>query len=123
MTIATTNRTPTADASKPSATKLTSKTSRQKRRRAKQRPPSNDEDDDDDQTAEAPWHSLPPAPNKVQGMQMQKALYPTQKDIEYKEAKSKGKKDAFSIVLEINLEVEITLKARIHGDLTLALLS
>ncbi|KAI1846317.1 hypothetical protein JX265_010901 [Neoarthrinium moseri] len=33
-----------------------------------------------------------------------------------------GKSDTLKLRLDLNLEVEVTLKARIHGDLTLALL-
>ncbi|KAL8369558.1 hypothetical protein RB595_000066 [Gaeumannomyces hyphopodioides] len=33
-----------------------------------------------------------------------------------------GKSDTLRLRLDLNLEVEITLKAKIHGDLTLALL-
>ena len=31
-------------------------------------------------------------------------------------------KDAFKLMLEINLEVDIQIKARVHGDVTLSLL-
>ena len=36
---------------------------------------------------------------------------------------SGGGKDALSLRLDINLEAELTLKARVHGDVTLALVS
>jgi len=37
--------------------------------------------------------------------------------------KDEGKKDTLKLRLDLNLDVEITLKARIHGDLELALLT
>lgn len=37
--------------------------------------------------------------------------------------KEKGGGGAPSVRLDLNLEIEVTLKARIHGDLTLALLT
>lgn len=46
---------------------------------------------------------------------------PQQQQMQQQQPASTGKTDAIKLRLDINLEIEVELKARIHGDLTLSL--
>ncbi|KAI5857788.1 hypothetical protein BZA05DRAFT_441092 [Tricharina praecox] len=81
-------------------------------------------DDDDDYEEEVPrqqQQALAQRQGQQQGQQQQQ---PGQVSAPQAQApaKEKGHSGAPSVRLDLNIELEVTLKARIHGDLTLALL-
>ncbi|KAI0156701.1 hypothetical protein GGR52DRAFT_565994 [Hypoxylon sp. FL1284] len=57
-----------------------------------------------------------------QMMQQQQQMMMQQQQPQQQGGGDGGKSDTLKLRLDLNLEVEVTLKARIHGDLTLALL-
>ncbi|KAK6863728.1 hypothetical protein PG995_000256 [Apiospora arundinis] len=85
---------------------------RQPRRRAPVQEESEEDDDDDD--------------NQMQQFQQQQMMQQQQQQQQQMQQQQGGggggKSDTLKLRLDLNLEVEVTLKARIHGDLTLALL-
>ncbi|KAA8909287.1 hypothetical protein FN846DRAFT_918177 [Sphaerosporella brunnea] len=69
-----------------------------------------------------------PREQQLQRQQQQQQQQPQQKQQvarqqQGQDVEKKGKSSAPSVRLDLNIELEVTLKARIHGDLTLALLT
>lgn len=87
------------------------------RRRHRRRPRKYEDEDDDEKAGREVAPSRPQRPQNLEQRRTQEPLQPTPQ-----EKPDKGGKQPLRLRLDLNLEVDIELRARIHGDLTLALL-